>query len=43
MAWVRVGPKYVKFSDQALYWAKVVPWYGVLKNVKFFDLGLKPR
>ncbi len=25
----RVGPKYIKFSDQAPNWAKVVPWYGV--------------
>ena len=25
----RVGTKYIKFSDQAPNWAKVVPWYGV--------------
>ena len=26
---IRVGTKYMKFSDQAPNWAKVVPWYGV--------------
>ena len=34
---IRVGPKYIKFSDQAPNWAKVVPWYGVQLNVKFFS------
>ena len=37
--YIRVGPIYEKFSDQALNWSKVVPWLEKQSEAIIFQLS----